>query len=215
MFKRTLILALLLWPLCSQALTGLSKDEVRLDSQQSRLFRAWMTRIVDEQVRRGPTPRWQQRDCAGLVRFAVQETLRPHDDKWRRASGMPGASLPAELQLSTAQQQLRNNWLDVSGQRSAYVSALALVQMNSRFVSKDLNQAEPGDLLFFDQHDEQHLMIWMGGYVAYHTGSPRPGDSGLRAVAAPQLMQWKDTRWQPRSDNPNFIGVFRLAFLAH
>jgi uncharacterized protein YfaT (DUF1175 family) len=26
-------------------------------------------------------------------------------------------------------------------------------------------------------------------------------------------MQWKDSRWQPQSGNPNFIGVFRLAFL--
>ncbi|HKT95330.1 MAG TPA: DUF1175 family protein, partial [Paraburkholderia sp.] len=38
-------------------------------------------------------------------------------------------------------------------------------------------------------------------------------DSGLRAVAVSDLMQWKDSRWQPFDGNPNFVGVFRFAFL--
>jgi uncharacterized protein YfaT (DUF1175 family) len=93
------------------------------------------------------------------------------------------------------------------------VSALGLIQQNSRFVAKDVNQALPGDLLFFDQGDDQHLMIWMDRYIAYHTGTVTRTDNGLRAVPVSELMQWKDSRWQPQSGNPNFIGVFRLAFL--
>ncbi|WP_409932417.1 DUF1175 domain-containing protein [Paraburkholderia sp. BCC1886] len=188
-----------------------------LSTQQSAAFRAWFVRIVDQQMRRGPTPRWTQRDCAGLVRFAVNETLRPHDGKWLRANGMTGladtASLPPELQLSDAQRTLANRWNRLDGSTGAYASAIALIQRNSRFVSKDVNQALPGDLLFFDQGDDQHLMIWLDRYIAYHTGTVTPTDTGLRAVAVSDLMQWKDSRWQPLDGNPNFVGVFRLDFL--
>ncbi|MBW0451217.1 DUF1175 family protein [bacterium M00.F.Ca.ET.228.01.1.1] len=194
-----------------------SPDPDALNPQQSAAFRAWFARIVDQQIRRGPTPRWTQRDCAGLVRFAVGETLRPHDSKWLRANGMTGladtSSLPPELQLSAAQRTLANRWTQLDGSTGAYASAIALIQRNSRFVSKDVNQALPGDLLFFDQGDDQHLMIWLERYIAYHTGTVTPTDTGLRAVAVSDLMQWKDSRWQPLDGNPNFVGVFRLDFL--
>src|SRR2546426_5193338 len=49
------------------------------------IVRAWMVRVVNEQLRQGPTPRWFHRDCAGLVRFAVSEALRSHDAKWLAA----------------------------------------------------------------------------------------------------------------------------------
>jgi uncharacterized protein YfaT (DUF1175 family) len=99
-------------------------------------------------------------------------------------------------------------------QNKAFVTALALIQGNSQFVGKEINQAQPGDLLFFDQGDEQHLMVWMGQYIAYHTGTVTPRDNGLRAVTVQQLIQWKDTRWQPIGNNPNFIGFYRLGFLS-
>ena len=53
-------------------LTGVSHASIAetLDRSQSRTFRAWLTRIVRAQLDQGPTPRWQHRDCAGLVRFA-------------------------------------------------------------------------------------------------------------------------------------------------
>jgi uncharacterized protein YfaT (DUF1175 family) len=69
-------------------------------------------------------------------------------------------------------------------------------------------------LLFYDFADDQHLMVWMGRYIAYHTGRVEAGDNGLRALRAAQLLAWKDTRWRPEMDNPNFAGVYRLAFLA-
>ncbi len=192
-------------------------DPDAFSASQSAAFRAWFSRIVDQQLRRGPTPRWTQRDCAGLVRFAVGETLKPHDSKWLRANGMTGladaSSMPPELQLSASQRTIANRWTRVDGSTGAYASAIALIQRNSRFVSKDINQALPCDLLFFDQGDDQHLMIWLDRYIAYHTGTVTPTDTGLRAVAVSDLMQWKDSRWQPRDGNPNFVGVFRLDFL--
>ena len=184
-----------------------------LDAAQSRAFRGWFVRIVNEQLRQGPTPRWVHRDCAGLVRFAVHEAFAGHDARWLRANGIAPRNLPPELELTRAQQALGQRWTTVHGQASAFVTALALVQENSRFVARDINQAQPGDLLFYDQGDEQHLMVWMGSYVAYHTGTVTAHDNGLRGERIDRLLAWPDPRWQPSPDNPNFVGVFRLGFL--
>ena len=181
---------------------------------QSRLFRAWMVRIIRAQLQAGPTPRWHQRDCVGLVRFAVAESLREHDAKWKRANGLAGQTLPPEISLAPEQQSLRHNWHLADGSKSAYVSALELVQENTRFQSKDCNQAQPGDLLFFDQGDAQHLMVWMGSFITWHTGTVEKNDNGLRAADLRQLQRWPDTRWHPSQDNPNFAGVYRLHFLS-
>jgi uncharacterized protein len=189
-------------------------SSTQFSPQQTKAFRAWMVRVVDTQLAVGPTPRWDNRDCAGLVRFAVAEALRDHDRAWLRGNGIAGR-IPPELELQPEQAALRHSWRLANGRRGAYVGALELVQENARFVSKDVNLAQPGDLLFFDQGDDQHLMIWMGPYIAYHTGSSDSRDSGLRAVSAAQLMTWSDTRWQPQPHNPNFLGVYRLRFLAH
>lgn len=201
----------------SFALTGAAGENpgVRLSQAQSRAFQSWMLRIVSLQVERGPTPRWHHRDCAGLVRFAVNEALAVHDARWLRANGIASdRRLPPELGLTPEQAALRNRWTQSDGKVGGYVSALALIQNNSRFVTRELNQAQPGDLLFFDQGDAQHLMVWMGARIAYHTGTVAPGDDGLRTVDVQQLQNWKDTRWQPAVNNPNFIGMFRLGFLA-
>jgi uncharacterized protein len=183
-----------------------------LDREQSRRFRAWMTLLVHRQVDRGPTPRWTHRDCAGLVRFVVADTLREHDQDWKRANGLLQTRLPPDLDLAAAL-ALRHTWKRVDGARDAYVGALELVQENTRLLGRQLHQAEPGDLLFYDLGDDQHLMVWMGRYIAYHTGRALPGDNGLRAVTPGQLMGWSDTRWRPADNNPNFSGVYRLAFL--
>lgn len=206
---RALILSLLLVSGASPAVA-----EVMLDEAQSAAFRAWFVRIVGEQLRQGPSPRWTQQDCAGLVRFAVNETLRTHDHVWLKANGVSNRYLPPELKLTPAQKTLRNRWKQFDGGSGPFVTAIGLMQDNSRFVSKDLNQASPGDLLFFDQGEDQHLMIWTGSYIAYHRGSATQHDNGLRAVSVNQLLNWKDTRWQPRIDNPNFIGIFRFSFLS-
>jgi uncharacterized protein YfaT (DUF1175 family) len=203
-----------------------------LNPEQSDHFRAWMSVIVAEQFKQGPSPRWYHRDCAGLARYAVAEALRVHDARWRKASGLQGRRLPAELSLEPEQSKLLNSWNALDGSRQAFVSALALIHSNSRPLGKEPAMARPGDLMFFDQGDEQHLMIWMGTWIAYHNGQTpvtvgptRAGrktpknvisteDNGLRAVTPAELLQWKDTRWRPRDDNPNFAGFYRLAFLS-
>jgi uncharacterized protein len=199
-----------------------------LDGEQSDRFRAWMAVIVADQLRRGPSPRWFHRDCAGLARFAVTEALREHDGRWRRANGFEGRRLPPDIVLRPDQAESLKGWTTLDGDRQAYVNALTLIQKNSRPIGRESAMARPGDLLFFDQGDDQHLMIWMGDWIAYHNGQPPPlprtgkareekassDDNGLRAVTPAQLLQWKDTRWRTRDDNPNFAGFYRLAFLS-
>ena len=189
-------------------------NKFRLSASQVQAFRSWLQLIVHQQLNRGPTPRWQQRDCAGLVRFASAEALRSHDKAWLKANGFLGKKLPPELSLSAEQaSELRHAWLRADGSQGAFVSALELVQNNTLPVGRDMAHAEVADVLLFDQGQAQHLMIWMGQYMAYHTGTVTPEDNGLRAYPLAQLMAWKDTRWQPHAGNPNFIGIFRLFFL--
>ena len=130
---------------------------------------------------------------------------------WRTANSI-GGRVPPNVVLADEQRGLRNSWQLANGGQAAFVTALELIQENTRFVSKSINDAQPGDLLFFDQGDDQHLMVWTGRYVGYHTGSHSNDDNGLRAVSVPELMAWRDTRWQPVRTNPNFAGVYRLRF---
>ncbi|MDR3212542.1 MAG: DUF1175 domain-containing protein [Azoarcus sp.] len=184
----------------------------RLDAAQSRALRAWIVLIAEEQLRR-PTPRWTHRDCAGLVRFAVAEALAGHDERWRRAMGIAGR-LPPDLTPENIRIELRHRWKRPDGSEGAYVNAIGLVQENSVPLGRDVGQARPADLLFFDQGAEQHLMLWTGSRVVYHNGAhPRPDDDGMRAASLTALLQWHDTRWRPEPGNPNFAGVFSLAFL--
>lgn len=185
-----------------------------LDGAQSQLFRAWFVRIVEEQLRQGPSPRWHQQDCAGLVRFAANEALKVHDAKWLRANGLSNRYLPPDLVIDDATRTLASRWQQGGGQQGPYVNAIKLIQYNSQWVGRDLNQARPGDLIFYDQGDDQHLMIWMGRNIVYHTGTTTATDNGMRSASLQQLMNWKDTRWIPDQSNPNFIGVYRLSFLA-
>lgn len=184
-----------------------------LTKAQSQSFRSWFAIILRHQIEKGPNPRWGHRDCAGLVRFAVAEALGSHTTSWRKSNGMLGRALPPELELDSHQRSLINQWIQIGGTKGSFVKAAALIQENTQFISKELSEAKPGDLLYFDQGMDQHLMVWVGKNIIYHTGQLSKKDNGLRQVTFSELNQWKDTRWQPKADNPNFIGFFRLAFL--
>ncbi|EGN3289304.1 DUF1175 domain-containing protein [Escherichia coli] len=179
------LLALICWLCCVVAHSEM------LNVEQSGLFRAWFVRIAQEQLRQGPSPRWYQQDCAGLVRFAANETLKVHDSKWLKSNGFSSQYLPPEMTLTPGQRQLAQNWNQGNGKTGPYVTAINLIQYNSQFIGQDINQALPGDMIFFDQGDAQHLMVWMGRYVIYHTGSATKTDNGMRAVSLQQLMTWK------------------------
>lgn len=190
----------------------------KLNAEQAKVFRSWIVTIVEDQVSRGPNPRWNHRDCAGLLRFAVHEAIAEHSPVWRKANGFIGRPLPAELELTNPEREALKLWKIEDGKSTDFVRALPLIQRNADFIGKTIERIEPGDLLFFDQGDDQHLMVWTGRRIVYHTGQRTPSkkntkDQGLRAVTLQELMNFSDSRWQPRADNPNFAGFYRLSFL--
>ena len=83
----------------------------KLDYKQSEAFRSWFTRIVSEQLRQGPSPRWEHKDCAGLVRFGVYESMKKHDATWLKANGISNVWLPPEIELKESQVNLLNTWI--------------------------------------------------------------------------------------------------------
>ena len=216
-------------------------DVAELRTYQDRdSFRRWFTAIAETQFYQ-PSDQWnaEQRDCAGLARFAIREALRRHDRVWFQKMG-PGYETVAadvgELNLdnnplgekifrtdfgSFQESDLRN------GRFSEFADGRSLKNFNSIFVTRERREAQPGDLLFFYQPWVQkfpyHVMIFLGpariapnggqDWVVYHTGSS-PTDKGtVKKVELSVLDRHPDPRWRPIESNRNFLGFYRLKIL--
>jgi len=216
-------------------------DTAELRSFQDReSFRRWFTSVAELQFYR-LSAQWnvEQRDCAGLVRFAMREALRRHDRPWFQKMG-PGyetvAPDVAGFDLdhnplgekifrtdfgSFHESDLRN------GRFSEFADGRALKNFNSAFVSRDRREAEAGDLLFYYQPWVQkfpyHVMIFLGGphvapngaqdWVVYHTGSSPTDQGTVKKVELSVLDHHPDPRWRPVESNRNFLGFYRLKIL--
>ncbi|HEU5240128.1 MAG TPA: DUF1175 family protein [Pyrinomonadaceae bacterium] len=216
-------------------------DVIELRTFQDRdSFRRWFTAIAEIQFYQ-LSDQWNvdQRDCAGLARFAIREALRRHDRIWFQKMG-PGyetvASDVGEFDLdnnplgekifrtdfgSFHESDLRN------GRFSEFADGRSLKNFNTFFVTRDRREAQPGDLLFFYQPWVQkfpyHVMIFLGpariasngvqDWVVYHTGSS-PMDKGtVKKVELSVLDRHPDPRWRPVESNKNFLGFYRLKIL--
>jgi uncharacterized protein YfaT (DUF1175 family) len=203
-------------------------------------FRNWFTAIAETQfytVSKEWNP--QQRDCSGLVRFAMREALRTHDRLWFQRMGQdyqPVAPDVSAFKLEDGvlgERIFRNKAGDFSpsdltdGVFDEFADARTLRSFNSTFISRDRQQAKPGDLLFFYQPWVQkypyHAMIFLGrahdasdganDWVVYHTGSS-PDDAGtVKKVRLSVLDHHPDPRWRPVEGNKNFLGFYRLKIL--
>ena len=194
---------------------GSDAQSLKLNREQSQQFIKWFLLILEKQHTQMPNPRWVHRDCAGLIRFAVKEAFAEHHKKWKFVNGFLGQALPAEIELSQSDAQKMPKWhtLD-SEEKTDFVLAYTLIQKNTFYVGKDLSLAKQGDLFFFDQGEDQHIMVWTGQALFYHTGSLADKNKPIKSVTLKELLSWKDSRWRPVAENPNFIGVYRLAFLS-
>ena len=203
-------------------------------------FREWFTEVAEQQFYE-PSKEWnaEQRDCAGLVRFAWREALRAHDRAWFLRMGEAYEPVAPDVRAYTLERSPvgeklfrtaagsfdESNLTD--GTFSEFADARTLKEFNSRFVGRDRAQALPGDLLFFHQPWVQkypyHVMIYLGrarvaaegadDWVVYHTGST-PADSGeVRKVRLSVLARHPDARWRPVNSNRNFLGFYRLKIL--
>jgi uncharacterized protein len=219
-------------------------DAAELRSSDDRdSFRRWFAYIAEMQFYR-LSGAWNedQRDCAGLVRFAWREALRGHDRIWFQSMSSGGEGYEAiapdvkayDLKRSPLGEKLfradfgsfRQSDL-ADGKFSEFADARTLKNHNATFISRDRLQARRGDLLFFHQPWVQkfpyHVMIFIGDarhdgegaadWVVYHTGSS-PNDKGeVKKVRLAVLDHHPDRRWRPVANNPNFLGFYRLKIL--
>ena len=209
-------------------------DFLRLtDPADQTAFRQWFTAIADYQAIR---PRAEVpaeiSDCASLLRYAYREALKRHDDTWFAATGIEIAALPGEIgawrypetPLGAGLFRARPGSVEpedaANGAFAQFADAKTLVERNAYFVSRDVRQAEPGDLLFYRQFGQSspwHSMIvtqvGRQAAVVYDTeiDHGKPGD--LRRMALVELLDHPQHQWRPVEANPNFLGVYRRNIL--
>lgn len=216
-------------------------DLIELRSFQDRdSFRRWFTAIAETQFYQ-LSDQWnaEQRDCAGLARFAMREALRQHDRIWFQKMGPAYQTIAPDVKSfdlehnpfgekifrtdfgSFAETDIRD------GRFSEFADARSLKSFNVVFVSRDRRQAQPGDLLFYYQPWVQkfpyHVMIFLGqariadngapDWVVYHTGSSPIDEGTVKKVELSVLDQHPDPRWRPVERNKNFLGFYRLKIL--
>jgi hypothetical protein len=186
-------------------------------------LRQAVTQLALLQARR-VSPRWQteQRDCAGLVRFAFREALQQRSGEQRRRLDIP-AALPVPAltdQARTIFPAYPAIWQvapDAAGRVrfSAFADAETLIGYNFRPKCRSLDGARSGDLLVFrkalDVEQPYHLMLFVEdrpvNLVVYHNGAA--GAQGqVRVVRVPELQRSPDPVWLPTADNPHFLGVY-------
>lgn len=216
-------------------------DVIELRSFQDRdSFRRWFTAIAETQFYQ-LSDQWhpEQRDCAGLARFAIREALRRHNRIWFQKMGPAYQTVAPDVKSfdldhnafgekifrtdfgSFAETDIRN------GRFSEFADARTLKSFNVVFVSRDRREAQPGDLLFYYQPWVQkfpfHVMIFLGearvanegaqDWVVYHTGSSPTDEGTVKKVELSVLDHHPDPRWRPIERNRNFLGFYRLKIL--
>jgi uncharacterized protein len=216
-------------------------DRAELRSSSDReSFRGWFTGLAELQFY-DLSEQWNpaQRDCAGLVRFAMREALRRHDRAWYLRMGPGYEQLAPDVRAYTLDESPVGEKLfrtaagrfaesDLSdGTLSEFADARTLKDHNAQFVGRDGAAALPGDLLFFYRPHAgsypYHVMIHLGraridgegatDWVVYHTGAAPDSAGEVRKVRLATLARHPDPRWRPLAANRNFLGFYRLRIL--
>jgi uncharacterized protein YfaT (DUF1175 family) len=202
-------------------------------------FRRWFTWIAEMQFYK-LSDEWnsEQRDCAGLARFALREALRTHDRAWYQRMGENYQAVAPDVSVKLGSEPLGEKIFrtapgnyqtgDIAaGKFSEFADAQTLKLYNATFISRDREQARSGDLLFFYQPYVQkfpyHVMIFLGDahvanegardWVVYHTGAAPKNGGTVKKVRLAVLDQHPNRRWRPLATNPNFLGFYRLKLL--
>jgi len=216
-------------------------DFLRLDSPADReAFRRWFTDIAEYQALRTDAAPAEVADCAALLRYAYRNALHAHDAAWleqTRMAGLGGAAVGKYTYpltpLGASLFRVRPGAFvaaDLSnGSFAEFADVYTLKNRNTFFVSRELRDARPGDLLFYRQLDQDspfHSMVFVGpsrlaaageDVVVYHTGpighgrGAKPGE--MRRPTVTQLLQHPDPRWRPLAGNRNFLGIYRWNIL--
>jgi uncharacterized protein YfaT (DUF1175 family) len=209
-------------------LAAAPRAQVRLaDDGDRAAFRAWFVLLAEAQFER-PAP--EVTDCAALVRFAMREALRTHTPEWARAVALPFTPQFPDVRSAPRGGAAGMPLFQVSAggppRYAEFADARTIVARNTRPLGRDASGALPGDLLYFRQPAQRqpdHLMIVIGrsqfdgegsDWVVYHTGPSQTDPGEVRKVRLATLRRHPSARWRPVTDNPAFVGVFRLTALA-
>jgi uncharacterized protein YfaT (DUF1175 family) len=209
-------------------------DFLRLNDPADRAaFRQWFTLIAGYQAIRPKTEIPAEiTDCAGLLRYSYREALKRHDDSWFVTTGIEVPAMPGEIRawrypetpLGAGLFRVRPGSFEAAdasnGTFAQFADAKTLVERNAYFVSRDVREAQPGDLLFYRQFEQSspwHSMIVTSAgeraTVVYDTGTDHGKAGELRRVALSELLDHPQPQWRPLAANPNFLGVYRWNIL--
>ncbi len=213
-------------------------DFLRLQSEEDQTaFRQWFSFLAESAYFQKDRDRPAEvNDCAALIRFAYREALRKHDALWANQWHLAQLPTSASVQkyeyphtaLGAGLFRTRAGAFApddaTKGAFAEFADADSLRRYNTYFVSRNMNAARPGDLLFFRQEGHRmpfHTMIYLGSssfgpgtdWLIYHTGpiDGRPGE--IRRVTVSELQQHPEFCWRPLPQNPAFLGVYRWNIL--
>lgn len=159
-------------------------------------FRRWFAYVAEMQFYRA-SEWWHadQRDCAGLIRFAWREALRRHDRLWLKRMGAEYDVVAPDVAAYTLDQAPFGERLFRTGDAPSeengksvttrdanafaeFADARTLREFNARFISRDKAAARTGDLLFFHQpwgsRFPHHVMLYVSASQA-----ERQADTGV------------------------------------
>ena len=211
----------------------------RLDRPADRQsFTRWMTFLAEAAYyHSSPAVTEEVEDCAALIRYAYRNALAAHTPAWHREAGLPfeagfadigkyayprwplGRHLFRTRPGPFAASDLEN------GAFGEFADARTMMMYNSFPVSRDVQAARPGDLLFFQQPEQSepfHMILFVGrshfqpqgsDWIVYHTGDLDGRRGEVRHLQVALLTQHPDPRWRPLAANPHFLGVYRLDLL--
>ncbi|HCZ06843.1 MAG TPA: hypothetical protein DHV12_06920 [Thermotogae bacterium] len=192
---------------------------------EAEIFREWV-RTIGYTIALQPE-RFEETitDCAALVRFTFVEALKKHDLGWfERFNPLVTFS---EKDLSRCYPDINIIGVNVfrTGEDSfhTFADSLHLLQYNLFFVSRNLKDALPGDVLVYfhpaGHTMPYHTMVYLGeyidgeSYVIYHTGPSENDKGSIKVVKADTLLYRAPQQWRASELNPYFLGIFRWSMI--
>lgn len=202
-------------------------DFLRLEAASDRrAFRRWFAFLAEQQfLKETAELPGEVKDCAALVRYSYREALKKHDARWAADMNLSAVpSLPNISKYAYPFTPIEANLFRTgpgvfqvddlrAGRFAQFADAQTLMLYNTYELGKQLERAQPADLLFFHQPIQDqpfHVMIFLGDYIVYHTGDT-PGE--IRRPTVDELLHHPEPRWRPNPGNPYFLGVYRWNIL--
>jgi hypothetical protein len=162
-------------------------------------FRRWFTFLAESRYY-ARKPVREVVDGDSLVRWAFRQTLAAHDFAWSRRVELP--VFPVLPSISAA---------------AGFSEASVRYEGTPTFVSQNVGDAQPGDLLLYRNTElPSHVMVYIGRSQVV----PSPGNwvvyvtaNTIHKVSVDRLCADPSPDWRPVPENPDFRGVWRLDIL--